>query len=118
MAEGIIVIDVPEHTSASEASRALNAPGEAYFLVQVLPIASGHRAYLRRYKQPPTERQPVEKGNKDAEAVVAELLEKYPTMGINKIQEALRERGFKKGSKWVTTTKAKILGTGVTPSEG
>lgn len=99
----VIVIDVPEHASAEEASRALNAPGEAYFLVQVLPVGGGHRAYLRRYKQmSPT----------NAEAALAELVRESPNMGINKLQDALRLKGFKKGGKWVTEAKAKLQGRG------
>lgn len=102
----VIVIDVPEHAPAEEASRVLNAPGDSFFLVQVLPVAGGHRAYLRRYKQTPAKA--------DAEAALAELIRDNPAIGINKIQDALRERGFKKGVRWVTATKARLNGTGVT----
>jgi len=52
MDRGILVIDVPEHATAEEAARAMNAPGDAYILVQVLPVPGAHRAYLR-YKQAP-----------------------------------------------------------------
>ena len=48
-----VVIDVPESISPEQAAQLLNTPGEGYFLVSVLPIAGGHRAYLRRYKQTP-----------------------------------------------------------------
>jgi hypothetical protein len=43
-----VVIDLPEHTAPEEAARLLNAPGDGYFLVTVLPGAGGHRAYLRK----------------------------------------------------------------------
>jgi len=117
MTDATLVIDISENASPEEASAALNAPGDSYFLAQVLPIPGGHRAYLRRYKQTPTE-MPVEKGDKGAEAALAELLRESPSLGINKLQAALRERGFKKGSTWVSNAKTKIQGTGVKRAEG
>jgi len=52
----------------------------------------------------------------DAEKILKALLNENPTMGINKMQAALRDAGFKKGVKWVTKTRGAILGTGVTSS--
>jgi hypothetical protein len=56
------------------------------------------------------------KSDTEAEKVLAALLEQSPTLGINKLQGALREAGHKKGGKWVTRAKNKILKTGVTLS--
>lgn len=55
---------------------------------------------------------------KDAEAekILAALLKGDPKMGINKLQAALRDAGYKKGVKWVTKAKSALLGTGVTTS--
>lgn len=51
-----------------------------------------------------------------AESALASILKESPKMGINKLQEALRAAGHKKGVKWVTKARAAILGTGVTLS--
>jgi hypothetical protein len=51
--------------------------------------------------------------NAKAEAALAALLEEHPDMGINKLQVALRAKGFKRGGKFVTQARARILGTGV-----
>jgi hypothetical protein len=51
-----------------------------------------------------------------AESALASILKASPKMGINKMQEALRAAGHKKGVKWVTKARAAILGTGVTLS--
>lgn len=72
MESGIVVIDVRENTSAEEAGRMLNVPGDSYFLVQVLPVSGGHRAYLRRYKTTTTKTQ-IAKANGDAVDDVAVL---------------------------------------------
>jgi hypothetical protein len=55
------------------------------------------------------------KNKKDAEAerVLAALLKKSPKLGVNKLQNALREAGYGKGGKWVSRKKSEILGTGV-----
>ena len=44
------------------------------------------------------------KSRKDAEAgqVLAALLKDSPNTGINKLRDALKEAGFRKGAKWVT----------------
>lgn len=43
----VLIIDVPEHATAEEAARALKSAGDAYILVQVLPVPGVHRAYFR-----------------------------------------------------------------------
>jgi hypothetical protein len=50
----------------------------------------------------------------EAEKMIAAILKDSPNMGINKLQEALREAGHKKGVKWVTKKRSELLGTGVT----
>lgn len=52
----------------------------------------------------------------DAEKILTAVLNRDPKVGINKLQAALRDAGFKKGVKWVTRARAAILGTGVTTS--
>lgn len=52
----------------------------------------------------------------DAEKVLAALLKDDPKLGINKLREALKAAGFKRGVKWVTKAKVAVLGTGVTLS--
>ncbi len=56
------------------------------------------------------------KSRKDAEAeqVLAALLKDSPDMGINKLRDALKAAGFKKGARWVTVKRAELAGTGVT----
>jgi hypothetical protein len=56
------------------------------------------------------------KANADAETVLAAILKDSPKLGINKLQEALKAAGHRKGVKWVTKARAAILGTGVTLS--
>jgi hypothetical protein len=45
----------------------------------------------------------------EAEKLIAAFLKDSPNMGINKLQEALREAGHKKGVKWVTKARAAAL---------
>jgi hypothetical protein len=42
------------------------------------------------------------------------LLAVDPKMGINKLRDALKKAGHRKGAKWVMSAKCTILGTGVT----
>ncbi len=49
-----------------------------------------------------------------AKAALSTLLKESPGMGINKLQEALRAAGHKKGVKWVTKARVGIVDTGVT----
>lgn len=60
----------------------------------------------------------VVKLNKEAKAeeALAAIMAENPDMGINKLQAALKEKGFSKGWKFVTQAKARIAGTGVTVS--
>ena len=103
MAEtGVIVIDVPESTSSEEASRVLNAPGDSYFLVQVLPVAGGHRAYLRRYKQTTTKTQ-IARANGEAVDDVAALsvVRANRDKSVRVIVSLLEAAGIKRGRQWV-----------------
>jgi hypothetical protein len=50
----------------------------------------------------------------DAEKVLAALLKDSPNTGINKIRDALKDAGFRKGAKWVGRKRAELLGAGVT----
>src|SRR5580700_8794548 len=59
---------------------------------------------------------PQYRADGQAESVLASILKESPNLGINKLQEALREAGHKKGVKWVTKARSAILGTGVTLS--
>ncbi len=54
------------------------------------------------------------KADDDAKATLAAILKESPKMGINKIRDALKAAGHKKGPKWVTKERRTILGTGVT----
>jgi putative DNA primase/helicase len=56
----------------------------------------------------------LSKADADAKTVLESILDEYPEMGINKLQEALRAAGHRKGVKWVTKIRGAILGTGVT----
>jgi len=56
------------------------------------------------------------KADDDAKAALSLILKESPKMGLNKIREALKTAGHKKGAKWVTQARAAILGTGVTSS--
>ena len=49
MSDAIRVVDVPLDATAEQAEAMLNAPGEAFYVIQVLPLMNCHRAYLRRY---------------------------------------------------------------------
>jgi hypothetical protein len=50
----------------------------------------------------------------DAEKVLAAILQQSPNMGVNKIRDALKDAGFRKGAKWVGKKRAELMGTGVT----
>jgi len=43
-----IVIDLPDSATATEATETLKSHGPEYYVVQVLPVAGGNRAYLSR----------------------------------------------------------------------
>jgi len=98
-----IVIDLPEGTPAEEAARALNEPGEGYFLVQVLPVLGGHRAYLRRYKQTSTK---TETASATASAVdnatALSILRANRAKPLRDIVDLLGRAGIKRGRQWVS----------------
>jgi hypothetical protein len=79
-------------------------------------VKSGSDCRLHIIGEPGTVTEIKSKTNADAEAVLAAILKESPKLGINKLQEALRAAGHKKGAKWVTKARAAILGTGVTLS--
>jgi hypothetical protein len=99
---GIVVIDVPDSASTDEAVLALNAPGDSYFLVQVLPVIGGHRAYLRRYKQMPTK---VETAKDNAHSVsdttAMSILRANRDKSVRTIVSVLDAAGIKRGRQWV-----------------
>lgn len=97
------VIDVPEHLTPDEAAQLLNAPGEAYFLVQVLPVPGGHRAYLRRYKQTQPTRAEAAKENagKTDEATALSILRANRDEPVRTIVDLLGKAGIKRGRQWV-----------------
>jgi hypothetical protein len=49
----------------------------------------------------------------DAEKALAAILEESPNLGVNKLQAALRDAGYKKGVKWVTKVRSGVRGRGV-----
>ena len=98
-----LVIDVPEHTAPDEAAQLLNAPGDAYFLVQVLPVAGGHRAYLRRYKQtqPTKAEEAKDNAGKVDDATAMSILRANRDESIREIVSLLGKAGIKRGRQWV-----------------
>jgi hypothetical protein len=79
-------------------------------------VKSGTDCRLHIIGEPGQITESKNKADADAEAVLAAILKESPKLGINKLQEALRAAGHKKGAKWVTKVRAAILGTGVTLS--
>jgi hypothetical protein len=121
MDHGILVVDVPEHATAVEAIRALNATGESYSLVQVLPVPGAHRAYLCRYK--PTPRIGVKRAvrNRDSSQAIAfarttaavraafvpqETVRYHPTLGA--------ESTFYRWKKWALRNGILVVNRGKT----
>lgn len=99
----VLVVDVPEKASPEQAEALLNAPGDSYFLVHVLPVASGHRAYLRRYKQTPPTKAEAEKGkaaNLD-DATGLSIVRANRDKSIREIVSLLDRAGIKRGRQWV-----------------
>jgi hypothetical protein len=95
-----LVIDVPESVTPEEAAQLLNAPGDVYMLVQVLPVPGGHRAFLRRYKQAqPTKAEAVEAAKDDATAL--SIVRANREQPIRKIVDVLAKAGIKRGRQWV-----------------
>lgn len=81
-----------------EYARGFNAPGDSYFLVQVLPVAGGHRAYLRRYKQTATKAETV----KDSAGTTAlSIVRANRKKSIRDIVSLLQAAGIKRGRQWV-----------------
>ena len=98
----IVVIDVPERATPDDAAQLLNAPGDSYFLVEVLPVVGGHRAYLRRYKQTPTKAETAKAiaGNVD-EATARSILRANRDKTVRTIVSLLQAAGLKRGRHWV-----------------
>jgi len=99
----IVVIDVPERFTPDEAALVLNAPGDSFFLIQVLPVAGGHRAYLRRYKQTsPTKTEAAKDnaGNVD-NATAMSILRANRDKPVRTIVSLLEAAGIKRGRQWV-----------------
>lgn len=101
MEAGIVVIDVPENTPPEEASRILNAPGDAYFLVQVLPGSGGHRAYLRRYKTAAKSKTETTSATVD-DVTALSVVRANRDKPIRTIVDALAAAGIKRGRQWVS----------------
>lgn len=95
----IVIIDVPEHVAPDEAAQLLNAPGESYFLVQVLPIAGGHRAYLRRYKQTPAKAELTKEHVNEATAM--SILRANRDKPVRTIVSLLEKDGINVSKRWV-----------------
>ena len=104
MGSAIVVIDLPESTSPEVAARLLNAPGESYFLVQVLPVSGGHRAYLRRYKQTlPTKAETAKAAGAAVDDVTAlSVVRANSGKPVRVIVDALAAAGIKRGRQWVS----------------
>jgi hypothetical protein len=99
----ILIVDVPSESSAAQAEALLNAQGDLYFLVHVLPIAGGHRAYLRRYKQSPPTKAEAAKGNATNLDNVTALSIVRANRGkpVREIVSLLSAAGIKRGRQWV-----------------
>lgn len=95
-----VVIDLPESISPEQAAQLLNTPGEGYFLVSVLRVGGGHRAYLRRYKEkPPTKAETAKAAVSDATAM--SILRANRAESVRTIQSLLAKAGIKRGKQWV-----------------
>ena len=103
-----LVIDIPETATSEDATRALNAPGEDFFLVQVLPIAGGHRAYLRRYKPPytPSGKQRADADGKEAAALA--IIRDNAGLPLRTIVDKLADAGITRGKDWVRRKAASM----------
>jgi hypothetical protein len=97
---GIIVIDLPDRATPDDAVLALNAPGDSYFLVQVLPVVGGHRAYLRRYKQTPT-KAAKDNAHSVSDATAMSILRANRDKSVRTIVSVLDAAGIKRGRQWV-----------------
>jgi hypothetical protein len=105
-----IVVDLPEGTAAEDAACALNAPGEGYFLVQVLPVLGGHRAYLRRYKQTPSKAETVAaKVEAVDEATALSIVRANMQAPVRTIVDVLAKAGIKRGRSWVSDQLTVVL---------
>jgi hypothetical protein len=104
MESGIIVIDVPEGVSADQAARLLSAPGNLYFMVQILPTGAGHRAYFRRYKQDA----PVKKDTPD-ETVALSVVRANRDKPVRAIVSLVGAAGVKRSRQWVCDRLAEVL---------
>lgn len=97
--ENHLVIDLAEIATPEEVARALNAPGDSYFLVQVLPVFGGHRAYLRRYKQTPAK--PDTAAMVD-DAAALSVVRANKDKSVRTIVEVLGKARIKRGRQWVS----------------
>ena len=92
-----IVIRVPEGASPEEESQLLSAPGDAYFLVQALPMSDGYRAFFRRYKAPAKS-----KTETASDAVALSIIQANRNKPVRAIVSLLEEAGVKRGRHWVS----------------
>lgn len=103
MQKTIVVVDVPTDATPEQAEGLLNAPGDSFFLVQVLPLVGCHRAYLRRYKQaPPTKAQASKENDATVEGATAlSILRANRDKSVRDIVDLLRTAGVERGRQWV-----------------
>jgi hypothetical protein len=95
-----IVIDVPESLSPEQAAASLNAPGECFMLVTVLPVPGGHRAFFRQYKQKPVSKAEAVEAAKD-DATALSILRANRNQSVRTIVDLLGKAGIKRGKQWV-----------------
>lgn len=132
----IEVVDVPQGASEDEARVLLNRPCETnrYMLVQVFPLPNGdtrafYRLVARAYdKKPgelaefkahrdgkPGERNKLAHTNRDGnDAAAANIIRNNPGLTVRKLMALMQQAGIIRGKTWVTETRIKQRGVGVT----
>jgi len=118
MEQSVIVIDIPEHVSAEEASRTLSVPDDSYMLVNVIPALGVHRAYFRRYSKSTLLKADAAKSRAEiagnsalSRALMTQWLAENPKMSSNAIKTQLQKAGCGKGDKAIRELRTEIQET-------
>ena len=96
-ASGLTVWDCDHGNESEEDLRAFMA---AHDIAETYAVHTGQIKEVKSQK------------DAEAEAALAAILKESPDLGINKLRDALKEAGFRKGAKWVTKKRRELRGAG------
>ena len=99
-----LVVDIPANATASEMEALLNdACPAGYYLLSVLPWATGARGIIRPYRATEEKRKPDE--------LALDFIRNNREMPIARLKAGCEALGCRRGVVWVTERRADVLRT-------